>query len=412
MRSFILNAEYATTFGAYWMVYGIIGSFASVFMLAKGYDNIHIGMTLAAANLLAFVMQPFIADRMDRARGIKLIDSSVYMTLAMMLIGAGYFIFAGGSFMLAAAIVLILAVHALLQPGLNSLAFRLSKSGADVSFGIGRAGGSLGFSAIVAVIGTLVEKRGVMVLPVSAESACLLLIALLLLTKNTFLKMTRETAEKKPAAPAESAGAESETAAEQDDERIDLKEFIARNKYFFIMNLGVAGLFFSNAVLTNYMAQIADNVGGTTEQVGRILSLMALLEIPTMLFYDRIRRHFSSVTLIRLASVGFTAKIAICWIAGSVTLLFAAQFFQLVAFALMMPGMVYYINEIMSPGEAVKGQALFTMMIVLSTIAASFAGGWILDASGAKALTFVSLAVTAAGAAVVITTIGKVKAHR
>ena len=412
MRSFILNAEYATTFGAYWMVYGIIGSFASVFMLAKGYDNMHIGMTLAAANLLAFVMQPFIADRMDRARGIKLIDSSVYMTLAMMLIGAGYFIFAGGSFMLAAAIVLILAVHALLQPGLNSLAFRLSKSGIDVSFGIGRAGGSLGFSAIVAVIGTLVEKRGVMVLPVSAEAACLLLIALLLLTKNTFLKMTRETAEKKPAAPAESADAESESAADQDDERIDLKEFIARNKYFFIMNLGVAGLFFSNAVLTNYMAQIAGNVGGTTEQVGRILSLMALLEIPTMLFYDRIRRHFSSVTLIRLASIGFTAKIAVCWIAGSVTLLFAAQFFQLIAFALMMPGMVYYINEIMSPGEAVKGQALFTMMIVLSTIAASFTGGWILDASGAKALTFVSLAVTAAGAAVVITTIGKVKAHR
>ncbi len=412
LRSFILNAEYATTFGAYWMVYGIIGSFASVFMLAKGYDNMHIGMTLAAANLLAFVMQPFIADRMDRARGIKLIDSSVYMTLAMMLIGAGYFIFAGGSFMLAAAIVLILAVHALLQPGLNSLAFRLSKSGIDVSFGIGRAGGSLGFSAIVAVIGTLVEKRGVMVLPVSAEAACLLLIALLLLTKNTFLKMTRETAEKKPAAPAESADAESESAADQDDERIDLKEFIARNKYFFIMNLGVAGLFFSNAVLTNYMAQIAGNVGGTTEQVGRILSLMALLEIPTMLFYDRIRRHFSSVTLIRLASIGFTAKIAVCWIAGSVTLLFAAQFFQLIAFALMMPGMVYYINEIMSPGEAVKGQALFTMMIVLSTIAASFTGGWILDASGAKALTFVSLAVTAAGAAVVITTIGKVKAHR
>lgn len=424
MRSFILNAEYATSFGAYWMVYGIIGSFASVFMLAKGYDNMHIGMTLAAANLLAFVMQPFIADRMDTARGIKLIDSSVYMTLAMMLIGAGYFIFAGGSFMLAAAIVLILAVHALLQPGLNSLAFRLSKSGVDVSFGIGRAGGSLGFSAVVAVIGTLVEKKGVMVLPVSAEAACLLLIALLLLTKNTFLKMTRETAGKKPAgpaesagaekaaAPAESAGAESETAAEQDDERINLNDFIARNRYFFIMNLGIAGLFFSNAVLTNYMAQIAGNVGGTTEQVGRILSLMALLEIPTMLFYDRIRRHFSSVTLIRLASVGFTAKIAVCWIAGSVTLLFAAQFFQLVAFALMMPGMVYYINEIMSPGEAVKGQALFTMMIVLSTIAASFAGGWILDVSGAKTLTFVSLAVTAAGAAVVISTIGKVKAHR
>ena len=42
----------------------------------------------------------------------------------------------------------------------------------------------------------------------------------------------------------------------------------------------------------------------------------------------------------------------------------------------------------MSPGEAVKGQSLFTMMFTFSTIIASFAGGWILDASGAKALTF------------------------
>ena len=30
------------------MIYGITGSFASVFMLAKGYNNMHIGMTLAA----------------------------------------------------------------------------------------------------------------------------------------------------------------------------------------------------------------------------------------------------------------------------------------------------------------------------------------------------------------------------
>ena len=389
------------------MIYGITGSFASVFMLAKGYDNMHIGMTLAAANLLALGLQPFVADHMDRAKGIKIIDASAWMTLLMMLTCAGYFVFTGRSFMLAAAIAAVLAIHALLQPLLNSLAFRLGESGTNVNYGIGRAGGSLGFSAIVAVLGTLVEKKGEMSVPVCTEAACLLLIALLFITKFSFSKMKRandiEIAEHAGGRPAET---------DEDDERIDLKAFIRRNKCFFIMNLGISGLLFSNAILSNYMPQIAGGVGGTTEQTGRILSLMALLEMPTMIFIGQIKKRFQSRTLIKIASIGFTGKIVVCWLAGSVGVLFAAQAFQLVAFALLMPAMVYYINEIMSPGEAVKGQSLFTMMFTFSTIIASFAGGWILDASGAKMLTFVAALITAAGAAVVFLSINKVEDHR
>ena len=390
------------------MIYGITGSFASVFMLAKGYDNMHIGMTLAAANLLALGLQPFVADHMDKAKGIKIIDATVWMTLLMMLTGVGYFVFTGGSFMLAAVIVAILAIHALLQPLLNSLAFRLSESGTTVNYGIGRAGGSLGFSVIVGVLGTLVEKKGEMSVPVCAEAACALLIALLFLTKYSFTKMKRAN-DIKIAEHAGERPSEDDTA---DDERIDLKAFIRRNKYFFIMNLGISGLLFSNAILSNYMPQIAAGVGGTTEQTGRILSLMALLEMPTMIFISQIKKHFQSRTLIKIASVGFTGKIVVCWLAGSVGVLFAAQAFQLVAFALLMPSMVYYVNEIMSPGEAVKGQSLFTMMFTFATIIASFAGGWILDASGAKVLTFVAALVTAAGAAVVFLSINKVEDHR
>ncbi len=408
MKSLKLNIEYASTLGAYWMIYGITGSFASVFMLAKGYDNMHIGLTLAAANLLALGMQPFVADHMDKAKGIKIIDATVWMTLLMMLTCVGYFVFAGRSFMLAAAIAVLLAIHALLQPLLNSLAFRLGESGTDVNYGIGRAGGSLGFSIIVGVLGTLVEKKGEMSVPVCTEAACALLIALLFLTKYSFTKMKRAN----DIEIAEHAGGRPAGTDTGDDERIDLKAFIRRNKFFFIMNLGISGLLFSNAILSNYMPQIAGGVGGTTEQTGRILSLMALLEMPTMIFISQIKKHFQSRTLIKIASVGFTGKIVVCWLAGSVGVLFAAQAFQLVAFALLMPAMVYYINEIMSPGEAVKGQSLFTMMFTFATIIASFAGGWILDASGAKMLTFVAALITAAGAAVVFLSINKVEDHR
>ena len=383
------------------MIYAIAGSFASVFMLAKDYDNTDIGITFAAANLFALGLQPFVADHMDRSQGIQIISASSRLTLLMMLAGAGLFIFAGGTTLLASALVIILAIHAVMQPLLNTLAFRLSESGVGVSFGVGRAGGSLGYSAILAVLGTIVERKGVDVLPVFTEAACALLIALLFVTKKSFVKIQSETA-------SSDARAEEE-ADRKETERIDLVSFIRRNRYFFILNLGVAGLLFSNAVLSNYMPQIAGNVGGTTGDVGHILSLMALLEIPTMVFFDKIRKRFSSRTLIKTAAVGFTLKIAVCWLAGSVRVLLAAQVFQLAAFALLMPSMVYFINEIMSPGEAVKGQALYTMMFTLSTIAASLVGGRILDVSGAVTLTFISTLITAAGTAVVVFSIGRVK---
>lgn len=309
--------------------------------------------------------------------------------------------------MLAVSIVLVLAIHAVLQPLLNTLAFKLSECGIVVSFGIGRAGGSMGYAAIMAVLGTLVEKKGVITVPLCVEAACVLLIALLFITRSSFTGISGSAGSAAGERP-ESAGA----GAAEDDERIDIRSFIRRNKHFFIMNLGVAGLLFSNAVLSNYMPQVAGNVGGTTEQVGRILSLMALAEIPVMLFFDRIRKHFTSRTLIRISALGFAGKITVFRLAGSVGVLFAAQAFQFIAFALLMPAMVYYINEIMSPGEAVKGQALFTMMLTLSTIAASLAGGWILDAYGVRTLTGVSALITAAGAAVVFLTIDKVKSHR
>jgi len=390
------------------MIYAITGSFASVFMLAKGYTNTHIGMTLAMANLLGLLLQPVIADRMDRTKGIKMLDATAQMAVIIMLAGAGYFVFGDGSFMLASVSVIVLAIHTVLQPLTNSLAFRLSECGVKVNYGIGRAGGSLGFSAILAVLGTLVEKKGIMIIPICAEAAAALFILLLLITRATFLRINSDPYPRCPGT--EDAG--SKAINDSDAERIDLRAFARRNKYFFIMNLGVVGLFFSNSVLSNYMAQIATNVGGTTEHVGRILSLMAFAEIPVMVFFEKIRKHFSSRTLIKIASVGFTAKIAVTWMARSVGMLLASQAFQLVAFALMMPAMVYFTNEIMSPGEAVKGQALFPMMCTFGTIIASLLGGWILDVYGVRMLTGISTLLTFIGAVVIILSVDKVKDHR
>ena len=389
------------------MIYAVVSSFASVFMLAKGYANAQIGMTLAAANILAVVLQPLTANLADRSQKIGAIGISGIMTVMMMVFTLGMFFFGGGGVALCITFVLLIAWHTALQPMFNALTFKLEESGIPVNFGIARSVGSLAYSILVAILGTLVEHLGIMTLPMTSEITCCMLLISLILTKRIFDKAKAQ----RLASEGQKTGEERKpvSADQEPEETISLMEFIRRNKLFFVLNIGVVGLFFSNSVLNNYMVQIVTDVGGTSEDMGRILGVMAFLEIPTMVFFSRLKRKFSCQLLLKVAAVGFTVKIGLCWLAGSVGMLYVAQLFQLVSFALFLPGMVYFTGENMSPGEAVRGQALFTTMITITTIFSSLLGGWILDVSGAKTLTFISTLATAVGAVIIFAVVDRIR---
>lgn len=411
-----LNIEYSCIHGTYWMYYGVVSSFASVFLLAKGFSNWNIGVTLAVANVLAVILQPVIADIADRAKKLSVIGISEILTVMMMIVTIGMFAFSNSMIALSIVFILLIAWHTVLQPLFNSLTFTLEETGVHINFGVARSMGSLAYAALVAVLGTIVEKCGVMSLPVTGEIILIMLIISLILTKKSYDKGKRmqsaavgndEISEEKSVKNSEKADERIVDVSEEDS--INLIQFIKRNKFFFLVNVGVIGLYFSNSVLNNYMMQIVDVVGGTSEDMGRILSVMAACEIPTMVCFDLLRKKFSCQLMMKVAAVGFAVKIAICWLANSVTMIFCAQFVQLVSFALFLPAMVHFIDEIMSKGEAVKGQALFTTMITITTVISSLVGGAILDMSGAKMLTFIATIATAAGAVIIIATVDKVK---
>ena len=173
-----LNFEYSCIHGTYWMFYGVVSSFASVFLLARGYSSSQIGLTLAAANILAVVLQPIAADLADRVKRPSLIGITEILTVMMMIVTIGLFIFDGRTAALSAVFVLLIAWHTVLHPLFNSLTFKLEECGVPINFGIARSMGSLAYSALVAVLGTLVEARGIIVLPVTGE----IILAMLLVS--------------------------------------------------------------------------------------------------------------------------------------------------------------------------------------------------------------------------------------
>lgn len=395
----LLNLEYAGIHGTYWMLYGAVCSFASVFLLGKGYSNADIGIILAVGNVAAVFMQPLLADMADRSKKLSLIGLTEIAAVLIALLTAVTFVTSRASIGLSVVFVMMVAWVTALQPLFNSLAFKLEESGHEVNFGVARSMGSLAYSVLCAFLGSLAETYGIGVLPLSGEIILAMLIITLAATAKHFKRACKER---------EASGGASEKIRTKAED-IDLIQFVRRNKLFLAVSMGVGGIFFSNAVFNNFMLQIVENVGGNGEDMGRIFSLMAFLEIPPMFFFSKVHKRFSCESLLKFAAVCFTLKVVWSYMADSVAMIFAAQFFQLVSFGIFLPAMVSFIDEIMEKGESVKGQALYTIMITVSTVFASFAGGFILDVGGASSLLLVASLVTGAGTLLFIAVIGKIK---
>lgn len=411
----ILNAEYGGIFGTYYMYYGVICSFCSAFLLSFGYTNSEIGVILAICSIISTLLQPVLADWADRSKKLDSIGVSQVSTAALIAMALVLFLFKKRSVLLAVIYSIIYALFLAIQPLLNSFSTKLQEGGEYINFGVARSCGSLGYALLVAVLGTLVEKKGAGVLPVAGIIILIVLFILLIFTKKSFVKATdrnrKNNLSEMKAEPLEgnSADVTEVYTALEDEEEINLIKFIKRNKLFIVLNVGVIFLYFQNNILNNYMLQIVENAGGNAEDMGRIFSIMAFLEIPGFFLFDKINRRISSKALMKMAAICFVIKIGMIFLARSVFMIYVGHVFQLLSFGIFLPAMVRFVGDTMAKGEAVKGQALYTACITISSIFASVIGGVILDLSGPKVMLLIATLTCAVGAACVCLLVDRIK---
>ena len=404
----LLNIKYGCIHGTYWMYYGVAGSFASAFLLARGYSNAEIGIILAVGNILAVFLQPLIADLADRSKKLSLVGVTQISTVLLMVLTLMLFVMKQKSAALWVVYMFIMAWMTTLQPLFNSLAFKLEETGVHINFGACRSVGSLAYAVLCAFLGTLVEAKGVGVLPLSGEIVLLMLLASIWVTKTQFDRMVGEKTGKQAVQVLGECG-QIPVADAEEAEEINLALFVKRNKLFVVLNLAVIGVFFSNSILNNFMLQVVEGVGGTSEDMGRIFSVMAFLEIPALFFFDKIKERFSCQLILKFAAICFTLKVLLIYLAESVTMIYVAHLLQTLSFGLFLPAMVSFIGEVMAKGEAVKGQALYTVMTTASSMLASVLGGIMLDVSGPGFMLLVSTIVTGLGALVLVLIVDRIK---
>ena len=82
-------------------------------------------------------------------------------------------------------------------------------------------------------------------------------------------------------------------------EKINLREFLKDHRMFFMVNLGVLGLYVGNATVNTFMAQIVRAVGGNNGEVGLVLSVLAFLEVPAMMTFDKYSKRIQCSSLLK-----------------------------------------------------------------------------------------------------------------
>jgi PPP family 3-phenylpropionic acid transporter len=394
----LLNLSYGAIQGTYWMSFGAIMSFASVFLLGKNYANSEIGVILAAASILSVILQPVLGDVADRWKKTSLLGITGIIAAGLFIATASLHIFTSKTLILSVIFILLGAWHTSLQPLINSMAFYLSRSGHRINFGITRSGGSVAYAVLCAILGALVTAYGINVIPATGIVTLVLLLISLWITSKLY----------KNAIMTKSVEFELEKTRSKDG-AISLKAFVTRNKIFLIFTIGVVLVFFQNSVFNTFLMQIIMDVGGNSSQMGRLFSFMALLELPGLFFFSRLREKFSCQTMLKIASVAFVCKVFLSFLATSVTLIYVAFLFQLISFPIFLSASVHLVDEVMEKGEAVKGQSFITGMITLSNVFASLLGGIILDVSGASLLLLISTVLAVIGTFIVLLTVGRIK---
>ena len=331
-----LTANYALIQGISNMLNCGIYSFASVFLLSRGFSNSLVGLTLTLASGFSLLSQPAVAAFADRSKKLDLrgitaviLAITIFFSIILLIIPP----------VTLPTMILYILLFVFYTPQIalvTSLAMEHINNGVPINFSLARGIGSFAYAALSFGMGFLVDDFGPWVIMLINIGIGLVGIILVL----TFKKAKSQTVDRVD----EKAGASG------------LLEFALQNKRFLAVVSSVSLLFFSHILISTFTIQIIKNVGGDSSNMGIAGAVAAVLELPAMAMFPLIYKRIRNAGLImKLSGVFMVIKVVITLAAPSVFWVYIAQSFQFFAYAMFIPSSVYYVNQVIRGADKVKG---------------------------------------------------------
>ena len=360
-----LNIEYFSLQSLFWMTYCMVVGFSVTYLLSCGYSNSEAGYILASANICALILQPFFADLADRSKKINAMTIFLVSIEIIFVCSIGLFFIGVRSLILTLIYVVIITLANAVIAFLTSIQFLMDTSKSKINFGLCRAGGSLCFAILSALMGIMIERIGMKSIPLALFIITLLIIGLcIFITRHSINGNIKAvlTLEKKRSS--------------------SLFVFFNENPRLMILSIAMLFIYYAHAFITNFTISIVRNVGGDNREMGYLIAFMALMELPGMIGFKEISRRFKVSSLLLFSMIMFSIKAIIVWLSPSLMTLTFGFALQVVSFAIYIPASVQYANIIIDEKDTVKAQMMFNLMQTGGAVFSSIIGGWLIDFSG------------------------------
>jgi PPP family 3-phenylpropionic acid transporter len=338
--------------------------FLGVFFAGRGLSGREIGVLSAIGPLMAFLLTPALTALADR-RGwrVRLLCLSLAGQALSLLILPLPASFAGLLFI----VTLLAAVASPVIPLADGLIIQLA-AGRGLAYGKMRLWGSLSWSVVAAGGGFLWQQWGfTLMFPV----ACLLLL--------TTILIARRFAEERPVAA-----------------RTRPALWTATRERRFLTVIGTTfGISLAMTMNMTFGSIYLNRLGGGQALVGLFAGVMAVSELPTMQWSERIMRRLGGPGTLALAATLLGGGYFSMALITQPTLLLSAGVLQGLGFGLFATSSVRLVADLAPPALVATYQGLLSAAVWgLAPLVGGPLGGVIFDAAGPVAVFLVAGAVT------------------
>ena len=371
---------------AYWAAAAGVMSFATAFLLEKGFAASQVGTLLAAGNLLSCVVQPLLADRADRIGGNVLTRLAVGLTALCMTFFSVLQLIPISRWLFGLLYLMGVFTFDAMMPLLNAICVSYHHQGYAINYGLARGIGSFAYSVAALVIGKVIADFG---------ADWMIWIVLVLLLANIGITLRYPKAEK------------AESLEEEKSDSCSLLEFFRRYRWYCVSLLGVMLLAMFHAMTENYLIEVVGTLGGDSSSVGVALFIATLAEMFVLVYFDRVRKYVPINQLLKLSGLSFLLKSVLLLLAPSITAIYVIQLLQATSYGFLSPTQLYYANNKIAPADMVKGQAFITASYTLGCAIGNFTGGQLLEVFNVTALLIAGVAMAAMGTLILCVTVDR-----
>lgn len=128
---------YTAVQSLFWITYGLMFAFASLYLQSRGFSNSKIGLTLGCSYGLSAILQPVLSRLFIRFHVPT--EKAIYRIYGIAIVFSVFLLFAPVTNAVAGVVlVVIFALESSLQPCMDTLARRWTDAGCPFSFGASR----------------------------------------------------------------------------------------------------------------------------------------------------------------------------------------------------------------------------------------------------------------------------------